>query len=86
MLFAQAFFQLPLRRLILLTTNPSVDVLPSLAAIAAAITAISSSSEVSSSSSTGAATTGCRCRSSCRLFVLLGKLFLNLRDKLEAAD
>lgn len=58
MLFAQAFFQLPLRRLILLTTNPSVDVLPSLAAIAAAITAISSSSEVSSSSSTGAATTG----------------------------
>ena len=26
MLFAQAFFQLPLRRLILLTTNPSVDV------------------------------------------------------------
>ena len=46
MLFAQAFFQLPLRRLILLTTNPSVDVLPSLAAIAAAITAISSSSEV----------------------------------------
>lgn len=32
MLFAQAFFQLPLRRLILLTTNPSVDVLPSLAA------------------------------------------------------
>ena len=85
MLFAQAFFQLPLRRLILLTTNPSVDVLPSLAAIAAAITAISLHLRFLPSSST-ALQQPVPLPDSCRLFVLLGKLFLNLRDKLEAAD